>query len=65
MNKIILTLKKVSLTNDITKVIYDTYDVVIDLPADMNSKESAYYLVKELEKWGPGVINDIVKITIV
>lgn len=65
MKKIILTLKKVSLTNDITKVIYDTYDVVIDLPTDINAKESSYYLVKELEKWGPGVINDIVKITIV
>lgn len=65
MKKIILTLKKVSVTNDITKVIYDTYDVVIDLPVGMNSKESSYYLVNELEKWGPGVINDIVKITIV
>lgn len=65
MKKLILTLKKVSLTNDITKVIYDTYDVDIDLPTDINAKESSYYLVKELEKWGPGVINDIVKITIV
>lgn len=65
MKKIILTLKKVSLTNDISKVIYDTYDVVIDLPNNINAKESSYYLVKELEKWGPGVINDIVKITIV
>lgn len=64
MKKIILTLKKVSLTNDITKVIYDTYDVVIDLPTNINAKESSYCLVKELEKWGPGVINDIVKITI-
>ena len=65
MKKIILTLKKVSVTNDITKVIYDTYDVVINLPNDINAKESSYYLVNELEKWGPGVINDIVKITIV
>lgn len=65
MKKIILTLKKVSVTNDITKVIYDTYDVVINLPTDINAKESSYYLVNELEKWGAGVINDIVKITIV